>query len=390
MGSGRLRWLAAGAGVAVAIGSLTALALIVKPHVTTSNAGRTTAAAVSPRPSPTPTGPPTFVPTSQAQVYVHYYLWWTSQHWQDKLGPAYPYASAPIPGATDQMGCNPVVSYKGAQIVDVPTEGLYDQTQAQTFQLHIGEASGAGLKGFLADWQGTGAASQTPGSSGYDSRLDLMVQTVDGYNAAHGTHFGLGLAFASFGDYARPADEIINDLHYFYRQYHSDPAFANGYSPKPIVMWLDSRKFSPSTIAAVSRAMQPYVYLLGDETASSWKNDSQYFDGTSYYWSTQNPWTNARSSTAVTELAAAVHADGKRWFAPFIAGYDKQLLGGSCVQRRGTQTLTELWQINSASRPDGWFGISWNEFVENTYLEPSKRYGTTYLDALAALIKKSA
>jgi len=375
------RWLAAGVGVAVALAGLAGLALIIKPHITTGVSG-TTAAAVSPAPTAQATG------SSSPQVYVHYYLWWTSRHWADKLGPTYPYTSAPIPGTTDQMGCNPTVSYKGAQIVDVPAEGLYDQTQAQTFQLHVQEASGAGLKGFLADWQGTGTPTQSPASSGYNSRLDLMVRTVDSYNAAHGTHFGLGLAFASFGDYGRSADEVINDLRYFYNQYHSDPAFANGYSSRPIVMWLDSRKFSLSTIKAVSQAMKPYVYLLGDETVSSWKNDAGYLDGTSYYWSTQNPWTNARAGSAVTDLAAAVHADGKRWFAPFIAGYNKQLLGGSCVQRRGTETLTELWQINGASRPDGWFGISWNEFVENTYLEPSKRYGTRYLDALAALIKR--
>ena len=154
-------------------------------------------------------------------------------------------------------------------------------------------------------------------------------------------------------------------------------------------MWLDSRKFSPQTIQAVSRAVEPYVYLLGDETAMSWPNDGQYLDGTSYYWSTQDPWNNSRAGSAVSDLASQVHADGKSWFAPFIAGYNKQLMGGGCVQRKGTQTLTKLWQLNGATRPDGWFGISWNEFVENTYLEPSKRYGSTYLDALAALIKSS-
>ena len=121
----------------------------------------------------------------------------------------------------------------------------------------------------------------------------------------------------------------------------------------------------------------------------SWPNDGQYLDGTSYYWSTQDPWNNSRAGSAVSDLASQVHADGKSWFAPFIAGYNKQLMGGGCVQRKGTQTLTKLWQLNGATRPDGWFGISWNEFVENTYLEPSKRYGSTYLDALAALIKSS-
>jgi hypothetical protein len=343
-----------------------------------------------PRPPAAVTSP---APSAQAAgtstVYVHYYLWWTTQHWFDKLGPDYPYATAPIPGSTDAQGCNPTVTYAGAQIVDVPAGGLYDQAQASTFERHIGQADGAGLKGFLADWQGVGRAGQTPSSSGYDSRLDLLVRTVDAYDSAHGAGFGLGLAYAAFGDYSRPASEIIGDLTYFYERYGRDPAFRNGYSPKPMVMWLDSRKFSVETVRAVSRAVQPYVYLLGDETATSWPRDAQYLDGTSYYWSTQDPWSNPHAGSAVAQLAAQVHADGKRWFAPFIAGYDKQIAGGSCVARRGTDTLTRLWKINSASRPEGWFGISWNEYVENTYLEPTKRYGSTYLDALAALIRSS-
>jgi hypothetical protein len=339
------------------------------------------AAAVSPTPA---TAGGTGI---SSVVYVHYYLWWTKQHWSDKLGNAYPYGAAPIPGSTDSNGCNPTVGYSGATIVDVPAEGLYDQTQPSTFENHIALAQGAGIKGFLADWQGTGATAQRTSSSGYNGRLDLLVRTVDAYNSTHGTGFGLGLAYASFGDYSRPASELIADLRYFVAQYGADPAFKNLYSPKPIVMWLDSRKFSAQTIRQVSAAVQPYVFLLGDETASSWPSDGQYLDGTSYYWSTQDPWDNARAGSAVQQLATEVRADGKRWFAPFIAGYDKQLMGGTCVQRRGTDTLATLWRLNGATRPDAWFGISWNEFVENTYLEPTKRYGRTYLDALAALIK---
>jgi hypothetical protein len=359
-------------------------------------AGCGSAASVSTAPTPTPLPATTPAPTTStvspgpATVYVHYYLWWTNQHWTDKLGPAYPYPSAPIPGSLDAQGCNPSVSYAGAQIVDVPSEGLYDQTQGATFDRHVGQASQAGIKGFLADWQGTGSPTQGPTSSGYNSRFDLMVKTVDAFNASNGKDFGLGLAYAAFGDYARPASEVIADLTYFVKRYGADPAFRNGYSPKPIVMWLNSRKFSPQTIQAVSRAVEPHVLLLGDETATSWPADAPYLDGTSYYWSTQDPWSNSRAGAAVSQLAGQVRADGKLWFAPFIAGYNKQLMGGSCVERKGTQTLAQLWKINGQTHPDGWFGISWNEFVENTYLEPSKRYGTMYLDALAALIKKGS
>ena len=30
-------------------------------------------------------------------VYAYYYLWWSTKHWQDKLGPNYPYSASPLP-----------------------------------------------------------------------------------------------------------------------------------------------------------------------------------------------------------------------------------------------------------------------------------------------------
>jgi hypothetical protein len=36
-----------------------------------------------------------------------------------------------------------------------------------------------------------------------------------------------------------------------------------------------------------------------------------------------------------------------------------------------------------ASKPDVLGLISWNEFTENTYIEPSKNYGTRYVDVAA-------
>jgi hypothetical protein len=187
-----------------------------------------------------------------------------------------------------------------------------------------------------------------------------------------------------YGNYTRPAAEIINDLNYFSRSYGSDPAFANRFSPRPLVMLLASRKLSPGTLSTVSRATRARLFLLGDETASSWSTDGPLLDGTSYYWSSENPSQYTRDS--LISLGNQVHAAGKPWFSPFTPGFGNQLQGGTCVPRNHGATLAAAWSGNGASHPDGWMGISWNEFVENTYLEPSLAYGTTYLDQLRRLI----
>ncbi len=342
-------------------------------------------------PAPLPTSPPKPTTTPKplqpplpsaggTTVYLHYYLWWTKRHWQDKLGAAYPYAagSLPLPGVTDTSGCNPVVSYPGATIVDIPSVGLEDQGLAATFDSNIKTAVAYGITGFVADWAGVGTASQGPTSSGYNGRLDLLIHRVDAWNAAHSQKFRLALDFAAFGNYSRPAAAMINDLNYFIGRYGSDRAFANSFSGRPLAMIIGSRKYSEATIAAISAATRGSLFLLGDETSASLARDAAYLDGSSYYWSSESP-ANSGAKTQIASLGSQLHGAGKPWFAPFTAGYDSVLIGGHCVPRNGVSTLDTIWSWNRASRPDAWFGISWNEYVENTYLEPSLKYGATYL-----------
>src|SRR4029077_16449454 len=167
-----------------------------------------------------PANQPVVTPANTT-VYLHYYLWWTPLHWHDKLGNSYPFSARhpPIPGAMDATGCNPTVRYPGATIVDVPSEGLYDQGRGATFDLHIAQAASARIAGFIVSWQGTGQPGQTPASSGYNARLDLLVARVNAYNASHATKFRLALGLEAFGNYARPAAQIINDLEYFRSRY---------------------------------------------------------------------------------------------------------------------------------------------------------------------------
>ena len=59
--------------------------------------------------------------------------------------------------------------------------------------------------------------------------------------------------------------------------------------------------------------------------------------------------------------------------------------GTTLVDRKQGQTLRT--QINTAmsSTPDALGIISWNEFSENSYIEPSLAYGRQYLDVITAV-----
>lgn len=334
-------------------------------------------------------GTPGVSPAGKPPVYVHYYLWWTPQHWSDKLGPSYPTNAnpLPLPGSLGADGCSASVNYSGATITDVPSDGLYDQNDPATLDRHIATAAGAGIRGFVVSWQGTGSATQTPSSSGYNQRLDLLVSRVNAYNAAHAAHFNLALGLSVFGNYSRPSPAVLGDLSYFATRYGSDPAFENQFSSKPLVMMLASRKYTGTQVADAGNAFGSKLFLISDDTNTTWSAQQQYVSGASWYWSSQNPYNNPQSGSQVADLGNKVHAAHKLWFAPFAPGFNTQLTGGSaCTPRNGTTTLSKVWSMNQQSRPDAWFGISWNEFVENTYLQPSKAYGSQELDALRQLI----
>ena len=86
-------------------------------------------------------------------------------------------------------------------------------------------------------------------------------------------------------------------------------------------------------------------------------------------------------------MSQAIHADGKIWIAPFSPGFDARLVGGTkSVDRKDGATLVTQYQASVQSSPDVIGLISWNEFSENTHVEPSVQFGDRYLTVLRDLL----
>jgi hypothetical protein len=179
---------------------------------------------------------------------------------------------------------------------------------------------------------------------------------------------------------------IVNDAQFIYRTYGSNSAWGR-LAGKPVFVLTGSRKYGTADLSQISAALRPMFFLIGDESSSTATSDRiALFDGLSYYWSSQNPYTNPGSFSQIKSLGDRVHAAGKPWLAPFAPGYNSELLrGGSCVPREDGGTLQRLWTGNMPSRPEGWTLISWNEIAENTHVMPLTKWGSRYLDVLASL-----
>jgi hypothetical protein len=347
-----------------------------------------------PSSSATPSGSPT-VPSGAAPVFAFYYLWWDRRHWTSHLG-AYPYnrTGEPLPASLGASQCATVSGYRGNVETDVSPGLRYDQSNPATIIDDVRLAARTGLTGFLVNWVGTGQPQQSPSASSLDTRLKYVISAVHQVNAE-------GLPFKIILNYQSSArrlstTQFVNDFNYFLSAYGSDPALDHSFSPLPEVVMAGTWKYSDAELATISKPFRGRMYLIGDEKPSSWDAArAQYLDGTSYYWSSQNPITNAKSFDTLTSFAQTVRAtpnpDGrpKTWLAPFTPGYNAMLLyhTKTCVPRDGGRTMRTLFAGNAASRPDGWTLISWNEITEGTYVVPLTRYGTEYLDVLRSILR---
>lgn len=323
--------------------------------------------------------------TARKPVYVYYYLWWSSNHWKNKLGSNYPYSASPLPlpAKTDVNGCNAVSNYGGNQLLDVPTK-LVSQDTPGAIEADIRAAKSAGVTGFWLNWNGNGAMTQTRTSVTYTPRL------AEAFAAS--TRVGDFKNWVSYKAASMPsATYIINDLNFLYNSFKNETSWER-IDGKPVVTFTGSRKYSDADVLKISNAVRDRMFLVGDETRATLTSARiAMFDAITYYWSTQDPYGNPQSFTQIKEMGDKVHAAGKRWYAPLNPGYNSQLLdGGTCIPRRNGDTLKAVWNGNLASKPDGWGMISWNEIAENTHIKPMQKWGNTYLNVLSSLIGVSA
>jgi hypothetical protein len=258
---------------------------------------------------------------------------------------------------------------------DLPQLGAYDSTDAAVIDQEVRWARAAGVDAFIASWK------HTPG-------LDDALAKLVASSASHGLKLVLIYEGLDVNRNPIPVATVASDLAWFTDVYGSNPVFAL-YGSEPAVIWSGSWKFSSADIASVRAALNAprRLLLLGSEKdATSYSARASLFDGDAYYWSSADPLSTPGYQARLTMLGTAVHAQGGLWLAPATSGFDARLNGGtSVVDRRNGATLTKAWMDALQTSPDGVAVISWNEFTEGSYVEPSVAYGQRYLEVLALL-----
>jgi hypothetical protein len=321
-----------------------------------SSANQSAVASSSPSPSSAPSGSadsstspaqPSSVPAvagTRPLVFAYYYIWYTETSWRRAK-------------------------------TDLPQLGTYDSRDRTVVAQQMEWARDAGIDGLIVSWK-------------HEPRLDAALRIV--IDEATKAHLKLILLYQGLDFDRLPLDPstVASDLVWFLDNYaNADPFNVVG---RPMIVWSGTWGYKDGQIATVRAAVgaPDRALLLGSErSADAYAARAKLFDGDAYYWSSPDPLKTPRYHRRLDELAAAVRHDGGRWIAPAAPGFDARLIGGtSVVDRRSGRTLEAAWSGALETSPDVVGIISWNEFSENSHIEPSTTYGDTYLKLTKQLV----
>ena len=256
---------------------------------------------------------------------------------------------------------------------DLPVLGRYSSDERMVMRRHVRWAKTAGIGGFIVSWKSTPA-------------LDRRLKRLSAI--AEREHFKLALIYQGLDFERRPLapERVAADLERFAAGVGRQPAFR--LFPKPLVIWSGTWRFSRADVASVAWRLRPKVLLLASEKdVEGYERLAPHVDGNAYYWSSVDPLTHPGYPDKLVAMGRAVHARHGLWIAPAAPGFDARLLGGRrTVPRRAGETLRRELNGALASSPDAVGLISWNEFSENTHIEPSRAFGSRSLGVLADLL----
>jgi hypothetical protein len=276
---------------------------------------------------------------SPTPLFAYYYIWFTPSSWS--------------------RGKN-----------DVPLLGRYASDDERVMRQHVRWAKAAGINAFLVSWKSTPAL---------DDRLARLVKVAD----AERFHLGLVYEGLDFRRRPLPIETVRHDLERFAATFATDRAFA--VFDRPLVIWSGTWRYTNAQIRLATRNVRGRLLLLASaKNVDDYNRVAPLVDGDAYYWSSVNPRRYTTFGAKLRSLGATVHARGGLWIAPAAPGFDARLVGGSSVVgREHGETLRHELNAAESSSPDAIGVISWNEFSENTYVEPSRAYGSTALEIIA-------
>jgi hypothetical protein len=277
-------------------------------------------------------------------------------------------------------------TWTNPRVPDHPPD-RYMSTDAGVMGRQIDQARGANIDAFVSAWYGpTTNANQT------ETNLRTLL------SLAQGKGFSIGALFETAGPFFHSRDDVQNALAALLRTHAASPAYLR-WNGKPVIFFWAPANVPRGAGQSALAAWQAIRAAVDPGHGSLWIADGfdmslqGVFDGGYLY---NVAWAEDIGSPE-RQWAGRIRAAGGLWVGTVMPGWDDTRLmerGGRYRRdRQGGAWYQAGWAGAASANPDMIVITSWNEFVENTYIEPSAGLGGAYLDltrSLAAAWKASS
>jgi hypothetical protein len=281
---------------------------------------------------------PTQTPVRRIPLFAYYYIWFDTQSWDRAK-------------------------------TDFPLLGKYSSDDETVLRQHMQWAKEAGIDGFIVGWKS---------ANKLNARLEKVLSIADEED------FKILVIYQSLDFERNPltVKRIGADLDEFIARFLHHKSLHM--FVKPVMIWSGTWKFSAKQVEGITKSRRDKLLILGTaKNVKDYQRIAASLDGNAYYWSSVNVDTNPRYESKLDDMADAIHRRNGLWIAPAAPGFDARLVGGTqVIDRKDGETLRRQMSAAGGASPDVIGLISWNEFSENSHVEPSEKYGSRYLDVL--------
>jgi len=271
---------------------------------------------------------------------------------------------------------------QGDVLTDRPSIGSYDSRDGGVAGTQIDQAKSAGIDAFMVSWYGLEDGGTT--TPALNNMLDRAAERG----------FQVGAVVDIFSSqFNRSRDALVNSLNYLVYDRANHPAYLR-YNGKPVIMFAfqGRAEFSNSQWQEIRNAVDP-------DRNTIWISEGiggccLYGGAMDGMYAFNIAWANGSSSRYTRERNAVLNSGGSIYVPTVHPGWNEDLIAAregrgnptSVKERNNGQFLTTSFSGATASGADVIMIGTWNEFIENSHIEPSVNYGTQSLDILRPLI----
>lgn len=265
---------------------------------------------------------------------------------------------------------------------DYPAIGAYDSRDPGVAGTQIDQAKSAGIDAFVVSWFGLEDGGTT--TPVVNNMLDRAAERG----------FKVGVAVDVFSsEFNRSRDALVNSLNWLVHDRANHPAYLR-YNGKPVIFFAfqDRAGFSVVEWQSIREQVDPARNTIW--IAEGISGCCIYGGALDGMYAFNISWAGGSSGRYRSERNATMNAGGSVYVPMVHPGWDETKIAAregrpnpSGVRNRaGGQFLANSFNGAVASGADVIMIGTWNEYMENSHIEPSQVYGSQSLDTLRTLI----